>query len=402
MPSFIEETQKATRAHTKAHNQRLILKTIYDHGAISRADVSRVTHLTRTTVSSAVAQIMNNGLVEEVGTREKSVGKPATLLSVAKNGYHMICLDLASSVFRGCVLNLGGEILHEEALALDGRRGDEAINLAFQLADLLKEKVGAPLLGIGVGAPGVVDPEFGDIHSAVNLDWSHLPLRRLLEQRYGAPIYLSNDSHMAALGQYVFGMQGKVRNLIVLKAGYGISAGIMLGGKLLYGDGFGTGEIGHVVIRNGGALCTCGNSGCLEAMAGTRALCQQVCTIAASSQASQLHEFVMNNGVLDTDIILEAFQKGDQTLVPAIERSGRYLGMAIANLIGALNIRHVLVAGSLSRFGDVFINAIRAEVKSRTLAGLFAETHIEAASLGENIVTLGAGAMVMSRELGIV
>ncbi len=187
-----------------------------------------------------------------------------------------------------------------------------------------------------------------------------------------------------------------------MKAGYGISAGIMLGGKLLYGDGFGTGEIGHVVIRSGGALCTCGNSGCLEAMAGTRALAQQVYTIAASTPGSQLHNFVMSNGVLDTDMILQAFKNGDQSLMPAIERSGRYLGIAVANLIGVLNIKHVLIAGSLSRFGNPLIHAIRTEVKQRTLPGLFAETHIEAVSLSQNIVTLGAGAMVMSHELGIV
>ena len=134
---------------------------------------------------------------------------------------------------------------------------------------------GATLLGIGVGTPGIVDAATGTIRWAVNLDWQDLPLGDILRERYGVPVEVANDSRAAALRDRAVRprRQAPLRpNLIAIKVGRGIGAGIVLGGELFHGDGFGAGEIGHTVVVDDGAACRCGRFGCLETVASSRAM----------------------------------------------------------------------------------------------------------------------------------
>ena len=398
---LISRTQKATRAHTRAHNKTFILKTIYDNEPISRAEASRVTHLTRATVSNVVAELIGDGLVVESGIGEKTIGKPPTLLNINANAGHLLCLDLAGSQFCGCIQDLRGRILHQERIQLADRHGDEALELVYVLADKLMAKAHRPLLGIGVGTPGVVDPRRG-VTNAINLNWIDLPLGSLLEKRYNLPAYLANDAQVAALAQYLFGNGEQARNLILVKVGQGIGAGIVLDGKIFYGDGFGAGEIGHVVVAPDGELCTCGHFGCLETMAGSRALANHVSRIAMSSPGTWLHPHVKRGEPLTTSLILEAHRHGDLSIRPVIERSGRYLGQAIAHLIGALNLRHIYIAGTMARFEDALLEPIRQEVARCALPALAGRLQIRNSGLSGNIVILGAAALVLHHELGLV
>src|SRR5512137_518201 len=190
--------QKATREQTRVHNSRLILKTIYDREQISRADIARETRLTRTTVSDVVSELMEQGLVEEIGYGPPAGGKPPILVSVIDDSRHLIGLDLASDEFCGAVVNLRGQIRHQERLPLDGGDGQAALELVYTLIDRLVAVADRPLLGIGIGTPGLMDPVEGVVRRAVNLDWQDLPLRRLLEERYRLPVYVANDCQIAA------------------------------------------------------------------------------------------------------------------------------------------------------------------------------------------------------------
>ena len=247
--------QKATRQQTRAHNKRLVLRTIYQQQEISRADVARATHLTRTTVSHIVAELIDDGLIEETGRGPSEGGKPPVLLSVVAGSRNLIGVDLANSRFRGGVFDLRGNIIERVELPIADQNGELALERVTQLIDALLEASQGPILGIGIGTPGLVDARMGIVRQAVNLDWQNLPMRDLLQARYDLPVYVSNDSHAAALGEYAFGQKREIANLIVIKVGRGTSAGIVLNGRLHYGDGSGAGEIGHVrVVENGKAL----------------------------------------------------------------------------------------------------------------------------------------------------
>ncbi len=394
--------KKATRQQTKTHNKRLILKTIYAQGPISRAGIARLTHLTRTTVSDAVAELMKDGLVEEIGQGPSQGGKPPILLSVIDDSRHLIGIDLANSEFRGGVINLRGKIMRRCNLPVNDRNGQAALELAYQLIDELVAATSSPLLGIGIGTPGLMDARRGLVRKAVNLDWQDLPLRDLLEARYNLPVYIANDSQVATLGEYTFGCGQDISNMVVVKVGRGIGAGIVLNGRLHYGDGSGAGEIGHVTVVEGGERCRCGHFGCLETVASSRAIVRRARAIARSDPHSTLHQFATSPEAINTGIVLQAFEAGDEALQQLIEEVGCYLGIAVANLVGVLNIQRILIGGSVARFGEPLLEPIRREIKQRSLATLADETHIEVTRLGIDIVLLGAAALLLTHELGLV
>jgi len=393
--------KKATRNHTKFHNRSLLLSTIYKEGEISRADLSRATRLTKTTVSSIVSDLIAEELVEETGRGPSEGGKPPVLLGIVDDSRHLIGLDLANSEFRGGVIDLRGKILHRVSMPLQNQNGRLALERVYELADALLAQVTSPLLGIGIGSPGLLDARAGVVRQAVNLDWEDLPLRDLLQSRYKVPVYIANDSHAAALGEYTFGPDRGSDNLIVVKVGRGTSAGIVLNGRLHYGDGSGAGEIGHVRVMDGGILCSCGHTGCLETVASTRAILEKARAVFTNDPQSAIHKFVETVDEISTDTVLLAFNEGDTAISQIIEDVGYYLGNALANLIGAINIQNIVIAGSIARFGRPLIDAIQKQLRISAMWTLAAESNIIPSELGQDIVMLGAASLLLSNELGV-
>jgi N-acetylglucosamine repressor len=393
--------RKATREQTRAHNSRLVLRTIYEREQISRADVARETRLTRTTVSDVVADLMDQGLVEEIGYGPSAGGKPPILLSVVADSRHLIGIDLASAEFRGAVVNLRGQIRQQINVPLDNRDGEAALALVYEMVQNLMAATHSTLLGIGIGSPGLMDATNGIVRRSVNLDWHNLPLRDLLEERFGLPVYVANDSQVAALGEYTFGDGPGEENLVVVKVGQGIGAGIVLNGQIFHGETFGAGEIGHVAVVENGSLCRCGNSGCLETVASARAIVNQARSLAAADPNSRLHQFAANPEEITIETICRAMEAGDEQVQQMVRQTGRYLGIAAANVVGLLSARRIVIAGSVACFGQTLLDAIRQEMVKRSLAVLANETEIGLSSMDSEIVILGASALVLNRELGL-
>jgi predicted NBD/HSP70 family sugar kinase len=391
--------QKATRQHTKDHNCRLVLRTIYNGGELSRADVARVTGLTRPTVSAIVAELLENELVIEMGQGPSAGGKRPTLLSINGSGRHLIAIDLSGTDFRAARLNLRGEIEARAVRPAAGVHGEDALVSIHDLIAAVRP-TNSDLLGLSVATPGLVDPHNGIVRRAVNLGWVNVPLRDLLEERYGRPVHVANDSHMAALAEYTYGQSADSPNLIVIRAGRGIGAGIILGGLPFYGDGFGAGEIGHVVVNTGGDLCTCGNRGCLETTSSVSAILLRLeaADRAQSSLAGipsptwgQFVAAVAEHDPVATDIAVFA---------------GRHLGAAVANMVGALNIQTIALAGRVAELGEILLDAVQAEMHQRVLPSMAESTTVRMSSLGPervaDIIILGCSALLLQRELGVL
>lgn len=380
--------QKATHQLTKQHNSRLILKMIYEQEEISRADIARETNLTRTTVSSIVADLMDEGLVRETGLGPSIGGKPPRLLRLAEDARQLLCLDLSASYFRGALVNLRGEMSQRVDVAVDGRTAAAALALVHDLIAQLCAHTNAPILGIGIGTPGLVDTACGIVLNAVNLGWHDLPLRALLEERYGLPVYVGNDSHVAALASYSFDPHD-TDNLVLIKAGRGIGAGIVLNGQLFVGDGFGAGEIGHVTVVEEGELCSCGHRGCLETVASIRGILRQVTAVTGQPDPTW-------------EEVIQAAQAGDGRIHTILHQAGAHLGTAVAHLIGILNTRHIVIAGQLTRAGEPFLAGVQTAVSQRVLPAMAAGTHISYTTLGDDVVLMGASALVLKQQLGVI
>ncbi len=368
--------KKATHQLTKQHNRDLVLKTIFDKETVSRAEVARITKLTRTTVSDIVARLITQGLVREVGLGSSMGGKSPILLSLAADSRYLVGLNLGQNKFIGAVVNLRGEIKETVEVEVHDDNGEKALELVYQILDQLVHKKLKPIVGIGVGAPGLINTGEGVVVNAVNLEWQDLPLRDLLQARYKIPVTVLNDSQATAIGEYVYGGEhGPDSNLIVVNVKHGIGAGILVNGQLFQGDGGGAGEIGHVVVQQDGALCRCGKRGCLETVASARAVVQR----------AQLDSLEAVEG---------AFQAGDSKVRQIVLDAGHYLGVSLANLIGTLNIQKIVLTGDMTQFGGPWLESVNQAMQEAALARMVENTRLEIGKLDYRGCILGASAML--------
>jgi len=376
--------KKATHQQTKRHNRDLVLQTIFSHDSISRAEVARITHLTRTTVSDVVTGLLSAGLVEEIGHGESIGGKSPILLSIVTNSRYMIGLNLAQDKFVGAVVNLRGEIKEIVEIPVHDDNGENAIKLVYQILDQLTRKKFKPLVGIGVGTPGLVNTREGIVVNAVNLEWQNLPLGKLLEKKYKLPVSILNDSQATAIGEYVYGSGHEPdKNLIVVNIIHGIGAGILINGRLFQGDGGGAGEIGHVVVQENGELCRCGKLGCLETVASARAVVQQM-------KMNSLDEVIMS------------FQNGDKKADAVIGKAGHYLGISLANLIGTLNIHQIVLTGDMTRFGDKWLDTVNTSMQTNAFSRMAEGTKLRIGNLDFRACILGASAFLLLDDYSLL
>lgn len=376
--------KKATHQQTKQHNRDLVLRTIFASESISRAEVARVTNLTRTTVSEVVSSLLEEGLVEEIGRGESLGGKSPILLSVIADSRYLIGLNLAQDKFIGAIVNLRGEIKEMVEMPVSNDNGPDALELVYQIIDQLMKKRVKPLVGIGVGTPGLVNTRDGIIVTAVNLEWQDLPLGQLLEKRYKIPVSVLNDSQATAIGEFVYGgLHPRDENLIVINARYGIGSGILLNGRLFQGDGGGAGEIGHVVVQENGELCRCGKRGCLETVSSLRAVLKEMKT-------SSLDE------------VQTAFLSGDRRAIKVVENAAHYLGISLANLIGTLNIQKIVLTGDMTRFGGKWLEAVNASMRNAALGRLSDNTKLELGTLDYRACILGASAYLLLDDYSLL
>jgi len=372
----LRPTNKVLPEHARSHNRALVLQTLYTAGAQSRADVARETGLTRVTISDLVAELIGEGLVVELGQREDArPGKPATLIDIDRGAFQIIGVDLSEhEVFRGAVMDLDGRIVARAELARDGATGESAAALVDALVTRLLAAATIPVLGIGVGSPGVVDP-LGVVRSAPNLGWVDLPLQARLAAATALPVHVANDANVAVLAEHG---ATDLDDLLLIKIGHGVGAGLIVGGRPVIGGGFAAGEIGHVVVgTDGGPRCACGKDGCLEAW------------LAAPRLTAQLAE-------LDGDDVARASARDE-----ILREAGRRLGIVLAPVVGALNLSEVVLSGPAQLLDGVFHEAAVDTLRKRTMAEFNRDLRLRMSEQAEDIVLRGAAVMVLSGQLGV-
>lgn len=381
---------KATKEGARRRNLELALQSVYRHGVTTRAEISRLTGLTRATVSDLVSDLVGSGLVREMGPGPSSGGKPPTMLSLNPRGRDIVALDLSREPFEGAVVDLSGRIQDRRRAPRRSARGRRGVDAVLALARGLVAGAEAPVLGIGIGTPGVVDLD-GVVVEAANLGWHGIALRDRVEHELGLPVQVANDAHAAAVAEYG---SRHVANLAVVKVGVGIGAGIVVNGRLFRGDRPGAGEIGHVRVVEDGLPCTCGNRGCLETVA---------------SVPSILRDAVRRSGTPDVipDELpwdLEALEAtlGARPVRASIQTAGRHLGAVLANLVAILDVHQIAIELELAGAQDLLFAGVRAEVAARVLPSIASVVEFTETTHHADLVLAGAAAMVLGEELGVV
>jgi predicted NBD/HSP70 family sugar kinase len=349
----------------------MVLQELFGHGPASRADLARASGLTRVTVSELVAELLAEGLVEELGQPAKAdngsrVGKPPTLVGLVRAAKHILAIDLSvDDQIVGAVLNLAGEVITKDAQPLAGRRGDDAVEAVRAFAAGLAQQSTSPLLGIGVASPGVVSPE-GVVLDAPNLGWHDVKLAEVLGSALGHPVHVANDANTAVLGEYTFGGGGE-GGLMLLRLSTGVGAGLVLQGGLLHGHGGAAGEIGHVQVAAAGEECACGRRGCLETFVSVPRLRRRIAAGGADA------------------VIAEAAQQ---------------LAGALAPVVATLNLDEVVLSGPLDLV-EPLAAAVAPLVRDRVMPVSAEQFVVRATALGDNGVLVGATGLVLAAELGV-
>jgi N-acetylglucosamine repressor len=392
---------KATHQKTKQHNRDLVLKTIFARQPISRAEIARITSLTRATVSEIVNTFLAEGLVEEVGLGSSIGGKSPILLSLVADSRYLIGLNLGQDKFIGSVVNLLGELKETIEIPISDTNGKQALDYVFQILDQLIAKNWKPIIGIGVATPGLVNTREGVVLNAVNLDWQDLPLAKLIKDRYRLPVCVVNDSQANAIGEFVYGANHEPEgNLVVVNVRHGIGAGILINGQLFQGDGGSAGEIGHVMVQpEGGRLCRCGKHGCLETISSAKAVVQRARELAGDFPNSELAK---DPAKINLNAVVDAFQKNDPLALLVARDAARYIGFSLATLVGALNIQDIVLTGEMSRLGSTWLDQIRESMLEAGLARMVQETRLEIGKLDFRGYILGSSALMLLEDYSLL
>jgi predicted NBD/HSP70 family sugar kinase len=329
-------------------------------------------------------------LIKEVGPGSSIGGKPSILLSLVADSRYLIGVNLAQHKFIASVVNLRGEIKKTFEVPVRDGDGGKAIELVYQILDQLLNEDYKPIVGIGVGTPGLINTRAGIVVNAVNLEWQDLPLAHLLEERYSLPIHILNDSQAMAIGEFVYGGHRSDGNLIVVNVSHGIGAGILINGRLFQGDGGGAGEIGHVLVEENGLPCRCGRRGCLETLASGWAITEAVRRLPGLTDTALL------------DVIQAKFYEDDPSVKKIVLNAGHHLGKAIGGLVGTLNIETIVLTGDMTRFGELWLKAVHEAMATSALKRMTQETQLEIGKLDYRACILGSSAYLLLDDYSLL
>jgi predicted NBD/HSP70 family sugar kinase len=366
-----------------------VINALREHGMVSRAEIARRTGLSRSTVSSLVSELQSDGLVierEEAGAAHgEQGGRPPILLSFDASAGAAVGIDFGHSHVRVAVSDLSSNILAERAAPMDiDHASAESMDVAVELVDEALDEAGVDrsrVIGAGVGLPGPIDQADGVTGSSAILPgWVGVDAGAEMRRRLGVPVSVDNDANLGALAELTHGAGRGATDLVYLKVSSGIGAGLILGGQLYRGAGGMAGELGHVLVDPEGAVCRCGNRGCLETAASTGAL---------------LELLRRSHGELTVAEMLRLAHDGDLGCRRVIADAGRVVGSAAAFVFNMLNPQRLIVGGDLAEAGDLLLDGVRSSLRLAALPAAAEHAVVSAGVLGERAQVLGALALAV-------
>ena len=369
----------------------------------TRTDLVTRTGLSKATVSEIISLLLTAGVVTETGKRLPGRGgRPQVIVQLRACARLVIGAEIGEHGCRAVLADLRAGPIMFAKRSFVSRDADNFIDALVACVAELRARAQAPVLGIGIGAPGLVDHAGRRVAISVPFGWRDIPLAARIEERTGLPTIMANRAKAAALGEY---WQRSSRDLpdyshlAYVTVGAGIVAGFVVNGAPYYGHVGAAGELGHITVEPDGPLCGCGNHGCLHTLASESAIIRQVCEIHAVTpehvRAAQ-PPLDLHDGITIDDLASE-LRNGHPTVVQAVERAAFYLGIGIGNVINLMNPSQVIIGGSVAAFGDVLLVPLRAEIQRRALWDARKRLSIAPSKLGDDVGPIGGAALYLSR-----
>jgi glucokinase-like ROK family protein len=388
----------------KSHNMRAMLSMLRQHGYVSRASLAELTGLSTTTVSNLVAELLAQGIVIEDGAirpaSRQGAGRPRTPLSLVPEARCAVGIHIGVGQIRVAVGGLRANLLGHLSMghALD-RSPRKVLHDTAALVEECLSQSGADrnrVVGVGVGASGLVNPHTGVNVMAPNLGWRDVPIQEILVQHLALPVCVDNNARAMALGEALFGVGRDVHAVAFVYARVGVGAGFVVGERLYRGSAAGAGEIGHTtIVPDGGEPCRCGNSGCLETLVSEPAFVRLAETLAEQDRAGILATYLERDQGTTIDRIFGAARAGDPAAQAMLKERACYMGIALANLVNVLNPDLIVLGGVFAQGQDLLLPTTEKVMRQRAFANLGAQVQIRASSFGPKAGTVGAVALAL-------
>ena len=371
--------------------------------SLSRSELVGRTGLGRAIVAQRVAELIDRGLVSEGDVGPSTGGRPPRQLGFRADAGHVLVADLGATSIDVAVTTLDGRILghHDEPARIEAgpERCLDRVDALFDL--LLRTTQGLPgrLWGVGIAVPGPVEFQTGrPISPPIMPGWDGYPIRERFGDRYDAPVWVDNDVNVLALGEWRSGVAAGHDNVVVVKIGTGIGAGIISDGRLHRGAQGSAGDVGHIqVVDDPSVVCRCGNVGCLEALAGGEALGRAGETAARDGRSARLRAALDQRGVVTAEDVARAASFGDPVAVAMLQAAGRRVGSMLASVVNFFNPSLIVIGGGVANSPDQLLAAIRETIYRRSLPLATRELLVQRSSLGGLAGVIGASSMVVDQ-----
>ena len=369
----------------RRHNLGTLLRHVHGAGQISRAELTSLMGLNRSTIAGLVGELESLGISERAmpaGGPRQGAGRPSAGVRIAAEGPFVIAVDLGVDRAVVARVGLGGRVL-ERAQAPVHSDG-EAWQVGAAVAALIRRVVAgapaaAPLVGIGISVPGLVRRNDGLIRLAPNLEWHDVSFGGIVLAALGldVPVSLANDADLGALAEHIRGAGVGVDDLIYVSGNVGVGAGVITGGVRLEGAGGYAGEVGHLRFNPQGRPCHCGNRGCWETEVGGHAIAEAISC--PPDKVAQLDE------------VLEGYT----TPTPELRATGTALGHGLASIVNTFNPRLIVLGGYFRSLYPLVRGEVNAGLADRALPAPLESVTLVLPGLGSDSALLGAAEIAL-------
>lgn len=397
-----------TPAGPRVHPEHLeglvaVLAAVRSGQARTRPEVARISGLGRNVVAQRVLQLLEVGLLVEGAKAPSTGGRSARELRFEANAGSVLVADLGATSIGVGVADLAGKILvhRREAAAINDGPVEILRRVEELFRELLPQSPTTDLWGVGVGLPGPVEFRTGrPVSPPIMPGWDGFDVRGYFEERFQVPTWVDNDVNLMALGELRAGLGRAERDLVFVKVGTGIGAGLVSGGRLHRGAEGCAGDIGHIAaLQDTLEVCRCGRLGCLEALAGGAALARDGALAAAAGRSPFLHRLAKDGHKITSDDVCDAAQHGDPVALELLTRSAELVGESLARIVNFFNPALLVLGGSVVQSGDAYLSTVRQVVFKRSLPLSTRSLRLTVSPLGEQVGLKGAAYLVVDELL---
>ncbi|MEV0792570.1 ROK family transcriptional regulator [Kribbella sp. NPDC050459] len=377
-------------------NMSRLLELLWGLQEATRSELQARSGLSKATVAAIVTDLLDAGLVRAVGKRQGGVGRSSALLEVAPMARSVIGVQVGDDQCDAVLTDLRGRPYTQVSRPLHATDPDGVIEVLIDCIGDVVANATSPVMGVGLGVPGYVDTS-GRISVAISHGWRDVPIADRVAEATGLPSAAANRAKVSALGLAAQRSRDN-HDFIYIFLGSGIAAGIVSDGRLCVGRNGAAGDIGHLTVDPDGALCGCGNRGCLHTVAAQDAVLSLARANAREDNSSLLYEASGGQlSLLSVPMIAVAAERGDRAASATLDTVATTLGIVIANLLNTLNPHSVVLGGPLAELGDELLQRIRAEVQRRALGETYAGLELSLTST--DLGAVGAAGFWLSRHV---